>query len=188
MSDWEEEALFEVPWPMMALFSDCDRSTFESTEPPAILPDSVKWRGNSTLFNSGSMLNSGKICRNCKGSDAQFTNMKTTRRRSLPCSVKLNKGGRLRPLGNRVFGSLNSSKKDWAHACKGEIRDDGLYSNKRETNSIASWGVRVRNTCKITFRVIKDFQKMPLFYCFKDNRGGNTHTSELFSNYGFQLQ
>lgn len=72
--------------------------------------------------------------------------------------MKLNRGGRLRPFGNRVFGSLSSSKKGWAQACKGDKRDDGLYSNKRETKSIASGGVRARNTCKIIF-VNENFEK-----------------------------
>ena len=64
-------------------------------------------------------------------------------------SVKLNKGGRSRPLGSFVAGSRSSSKKVCAHACSGEILADGVYSSKRETRSMASGEVRARNTfCK----------------------------------------
>lgn len=69
-----------------------------------------------------------------------------TEYKCLPCSVKLNNGGNSLPLGKRVFGSLNSLKKECAQACKGLIREDGVYSNSRATNSIASGGVRARNT------------------------------------------
>ena len=64
-----------------------------------------------------------------------------------PCSVKLNNGGSSLPYGSRVFVSRSSSKKVWAHAWSGEIRDEGVYSSSRDTRSIASGGVRARNTC-----------------------------------------
>lgn len=64
-----------------------------------------------------------------------------------PCSVKLNKGGSSLPYGSRVFVSRSSSKKVWAQAWSGEIRDEGVYSSSRDTRSIASGGVRARNTC-----------------------------------------
>lgn len=59
----------------------------------------------------------------------------------LPWGVKLNKGGNSLPLGNLVDGSLNSSKKQWAHASRGDILADGIYSNNRLTTCIASCGV-----------------------------------------------
>lgn len=61
----------------------------------------------------------------------------------------MNKAGKLRPLGKRVNGSRSSSKNECAHACMGDILEDGVYSNRRETKSIASGGVLVLNTCKI---------------------------------------
>lgn len=64
-----------------------------------------------------------------------------------PCSVKLKSGGNSLPLGSRVFGSRSSLKKAWAQACSGEMREEGVYSNRRDTRSMASGGVRVRNTC-----------------------------------------
>lgn len=64
----------------------------------------------------------------------------------LPCSVKLNNGGNSLPFGSRWLHSLSSLKNGWAHACNGVIRALGVYSNKRETNAIASGGVRARNT------------------------------------------
>lgn len=66
----------------------------------------------------------------------------------LPCSVKLNNGGNSLLLGNLALGSRNSSKNLWAHACKGVMREDGVYSNRRDTKSIASGDVRARNTYK----------------------------------------
>ena len=58
----------------------------------------------------------------------------------------MNKGGSSRPFVNLVSGSLNSLKNEWAHACKGVIRCDGVYSSNFETNSMASGGVRCLNT------------------------------------------
>jgi hypothetical protein len=63
------------------------------------------------------------------------------------CSVKLNSGGNSLLLGSRVPGSRNSLKNGWPQAWRGVMRDDGVYSNSRDTNSMASGGVRVRNTC-----------------------------------------
>lgn len=64
----------------------------------------------------------------------------------IPCSVKLNSGGNSFPFGSRWLHSLSSLKNGWAHACRGEIRAFGVYSNSRETSAIASGGVRARNT------------------------------------------
>lgn len=61
----------------------------------------------------------------------------------------MKRGGSSRPLGSLVLGSRSSSKKLWAHASNGVILDDGVYSRRRETNSIASGGVRGRNTCNL---------------------------------------
>jgi hypothetical protein len=58
----------------------------------------------------------------------------------------LNNGGISRPLGNFVPGSLNSSKNVCAHACKGVILADGVYSSNLDTKSIASGDVLARNT------------------------------------------
>lgn len=63
-------------------------------------------------------------------------------------SVKLNSGGSGRPLGSRVPGSRNSSKKQCAHACSGDRRAPGVYSSRRDTSEIASGGVHERNTCR----------------------------------------
>lgn len=71
-----------------------------------------------------------------------------TEKMALPCSVKLNSGGNSCPFGSLWLHSLSSLKNGWAHACNGEIRALGVYSNNRETNAIASGGVRARNTCK----------------------------------------
>lgn len=65
---------------------------------------------------------------------------------SLPCWVKLNKGGRSRPLGNLLLGSLNSSKNGCEHASKGVIRTLGEYSSNLLANDIASGGVLGLNT------------------------------------------
>lgn len=65
----------------------------------------------------------------------------------LPVSVKLKSGGSGLPFGNRVLPSRSSSKKLWAQACSGEMRDDGVYSSRRDTRSMASGGVRARKTC-----------------------------------------
>lgn len=62
-------------------------------------------------------------------------------------SVKLKSGGSSRPLGSRVPCSRSSLKNECAHACRGVIRNDGVYSNNRATRSIASGGVRALNTC-----------------------------------------
>jgi hypothetical protein len=63
-----------------------------------------------------------------------------------PNSVKLNRGGSSSLFGNRVPGSLSSSKKGWAQAWSGVIREQGVYSKSLETNSIASAGIRLRKT------------------------------------------
>jgi len=60
--------------------------------------------------------------------------------------VQLNNGGNSLPLGRRVLGSRNSSKKPWAHASRGVTRAPGVYSRRRETRVIASTGVRGRKT------------------------------------------
>ena len=73
------------------------------------------------------------------------------------CSVKLKSGGSSRVLGNRVSGSRNSSKKECAQAWRGVIRNDGVYSRSRATNSIASGGVRALKTWK---QREKYFQKL----------------------------
>ena len=73
-----------------------------------------------------------------------------------PCGVKLNNGGSSRPLGRRVEGSRSSSKKLCAQACSGVIRLDGVYSSSVLTRSIASGGVRGRNTCKYNQHTIRD--------------------------------
>lgn len=52
------------------------------------------------------------------------------------------------PLGRRVLGSRSSWKKAWAQAWSGLIRDDGVYSSRLATSSIASGGVRALNTYK----------------------------------------
>jgi hypothetical protein len=67
---------------------------------------------------------------------------------NLPWGVKLNNGGNSLPFGNLVAGSRNSSKKQWAHASRGEILADGIYSNNLLTSWIASCGVLGLNTCK----------------------------------------
>ena len=48
----------------------------------------------------------------------------------------MNNGGISRPLGNFVPGSLNSSKNVCAHACKGVILADGVYSSNLDTETI----------------------------------------------------
>jgi len=62
------------------------------------------------------------------------------------CSVKLKSGGNSLPLGSRVEASLSSSKKLWAQASKGVMRELGVYSSNLPTSSIASGGVRGRKT------------------------------------------
>lgn len=47
----------------------------------------------------------------------------------IPCSVKLNKGGNSPPFGKQAPRWRNSSKKECAHAAKGDIRAFGVYSN-----------------------------------------------------------
>lgn len=66
--------------------------------------------------------------------------------RYAPCSVKLNSGGNSFPFGSLWLHSLSSLKNGWAHACNGEIRAFGVYSNSLDTRAIASGGVRDRNT------------------------------------------
>ena len=66
----------------------------------------------------------------------------------LPLDVKLKSGGRGLWLGNLVWGSRNSLKKLWAHASNGDILAEGVYSNKRLHNVMASGGVFGRNTWK----------------------------------------
>ena len=63
-----------------------------------------------------------------------------------PCCVKLNKGGNSLPLGIRTPGCRSSLKKACAQASMGEMREEGVYSNSRLTSSMASGGVRERNT------------------------------------------
>lgn len=62
--------------------------------------------------------------------------------------MKLNSGGNSRPFGKTLLPSRSSLKKGWAQACKGVILAPGVYSSRRETNAIASGGVRTRNTCE----------------------------------------
>ena len=64
-----------------------------------------------------------------------------------PVAVKLNKGGSSRLLGSRELGSRSSSKKVCAQASMGDILREGVYSSRRLTTSMASGGVRGRNTC-----------------------------------------
>lgn len=55
----------------------------------------------------------------------------------LPCSVKLNNGGSSLP-NNFAPGSLSLLKNLWAHAWRGVMRADGVYTKRRDTRSIAS--------------------------------------------------
>lgn len=50
-------------------------------------------------------------------------------------------------MGSLVLASRSSLKKAWAHACSGLMREEGVYSSRRATSSMASGGVRARNTC-----------------------------------------
>lgn len=47
----------------------------------------------------------------------------TTGKSDLPWDLKLNKGGRGRPLGRRVLGSLSSSKNGWTQASNWIIQE-----------------------------------------------------------------
>lgn len=88
--------------------------------------------------------------------------------KSLPCGEKLNKTGNSLPFGSRVLGSRNSSKKAWAHASRGEILADGMYSSSLLTTCIASGGVRGRNTLKYNHHVknwlLNSPLKLPAYY------------------------
>ena len=63
-----------------------------------------------------------------------------------PCWVKLNSEGNSLPLGIRDPGCRSSLKNGWAHASMGLMREDGVYSRRWLTRSIASGGVRGLNT------------------------------------------
>lgn len=65
---------------------------------------------------------------------------------SEPVGLKLKRWGSSRPLGSRVFGWRNSSKKAWEQASNGENREAGVYSSRREHRVMASGGVRGLNT------------------------------------------
>lgn len=65
---------------------------------------------------------------------------------SEPVGLKLKRWGSSRPLGSRVFGWRNSSKKVWEQASNGENREAGVYSSRREHRVMASGGVRGLNT------------------------------------------
>lgn len=67
---------------------------------------------------------------------------------SLPSRVKLKRGGKSFPLGILVASTLRSSKNEWHMASIALRRALGVYSSNRETKSIASTGVRGRNTWK----------------------------------------
>jgi hypothetical protein len=77
----------------------------------------------------------------------------------LPCSVKLNRGGRSRPFGKRVLGSRSSSKNEWAQAFNGDNREEGVYSSSFDTNSIASGGVLARKTWSTHPKQIQSHKK-----------------------------
>lgn len=81
---------------------------------------------------------------------------------SQPVGLKLKSCGSSRPLGRRVFGWRNSSKKAWEQASNGENREAGVYSSKREHKVMASGGVRGLNTCNKTTstRVLHSFTIM----------------------------
>lgn len=61
--------------------------------------------------------------------------------------MKLKSGGNSFPFGSFEFDSRSSLKNGWAQASSGVIRALGVYSSSRDTNCIASSGVRARNTC-----------------------------------------
>ena len=60
--------------------------------------------------------------------------------------MKLKSEGNSRPLGMRDPGCRSSLKNGWAHASMGLMREEGVYSKRRLTRSIASRGVRGLNT------------------------------------------
>lgn len=82
------------------------------------------WRSSgSTPFSSACsnrpmLLGHDKIIRWKRSKDEQITSQewKTQDAGSSPWGLKLNKGGRGRPDGNRVAGLRSSSKKGWTHA------------------------------------------------------------------------
>lgn len=84
-------------------------------------------------------------------------NMKNPPRDGIPWRVKSKRLGSSRgePLawresGNRVLGSLSSSKKGWHIASIAERRCVGVYSRSAEIKSMASWGAR-RKTWEDSF-------------------------------------
>ena len=95
-------------------------SAVEFEAAPAVVAAVCMCKGIILLFNAGWMLSS--------------------------CGVKLKRGGKSRPFGNLLLGSRSSSKKLWAHASKGVMRADGVYSKSLLTKWMASGGVRGRNT------------------------------------------
>lgn len=124
--------LLLVSFPAAALGCDDD-------DCPAMDGASLGLRGNKLAFKVGCIANSGiqTFVRKFK---------LQVKKCFLPCSVKLNSCGNSRPLGKTLLPSRSSLKKGWAQACNGVIRAPGVYSSKRETNAIASGGVRTRNT------------------------------------------
>lgn len=68
-------------------------------------------------------------------------------RKSIPSRVKSNKGGMSFPLAILASGTRRSSKKGCVMASIAVRRAEGVYSSSLEIKSIASGGVRGRNTC-----------------------------------------
>lgn len=113
----------------------------EDEDCPALDGASFGLRGNKLAFNVGCIANSKRPQLLTK-----LFHIYLSKVNHLPCSVKLNNGGNSRPFGRTLFPSRSSLKKGWAQACNGVILAPGVYSSKRETNAIASCGVRTRNT------------------------------------------
>jgi hypothetical protein len=50
----------------------------------------------------------------------------------IPWGLKLNSGGRKRPLGRRVFGSLSSSKNGWINASNWKKKTNEIKCDLQE--------------------------------------------------------
>lgn len=79
-----------------------------------------------------------------------------------PSRVKSKRAGRSFPLGIFVPSSRRSSKKGWHIASIALNRALGVYSSSRDTRSIASTGVRGRNTYNNDGAICKRAQRKEL--------------------------
>ena len=130
MFDWLGSVFCVVEAVVVAALASLELPLALAAAPPASDWAAVWFSGVCICFGSNAELSAGWI-RNS-------------------CSVKLNRGGKWRPFGSNVFWRRSSSKNECAHACRGVIRSDGVYSRRRATRSIASGGVRALNTCQTT--------------------------------------